>query len=217
MKYRGIVFDLDGTLLNTLQDLADCMNRVLATNGLPVHPVDPYRYFVGDGITNLVRRTLPEAQRSDEALVARLKGEMETEYGAHWADATRPYEGIPELLADLTRKGLRMAILSNKPHPFTLATVGRLLEGFRFDPVFGGREGVPLKPDPTAAISIAAGWRLPPGVILYAGDTATDMRTGRGAGFATVGVTWGFRTAMELREAGAHALVDRPAELLEMV
>ncbi|MFH1570175.1 MAG: HAD family hydrolase [Gemmatimonadota bacterium] len=212
----AVVFDLDGTLLNTLDDLADSMNAVLAASGHPVHPVEAYRFFVGDGMASLVRRALPKGRR-DAAAVAAAGERMRSEYDRRWADKTRPYPGVPELLDGLAARGLRLAVLSNKPDDFTRATVARLLDRWRFDAVQGLRSDLPRKPDPTAARAMAAALGLPTGRCLYVGDSSTDMVTARGAGMFAVGAAWGFRDREELVAAGAQAIAASPAQVLELL
>lgn len=216
MRYRAILFDLDGTLLDSLADLANTANRVLAARGLPVHPEEAYRFFVGDGLATLVERMLPPPQRSP-ALVAEAMAAFEVDYGCNWQVRTRPYPGIAALLDALVAEGIGLSILSNKPDGFTRLCVERLLPQWRFDPLLGHRPGVPKKPDPTAALAIAAHLGLPPEAILYVGDSGVDMQTARGAGMDAVGVLWGFRTAGELRAAGAHHLIALPEQLLPLV
>jgi phosphoglycolate phosphatase len=211
--YEAVIFDMDGTLLDTLEDLADCMNRVLVRHGHAPHPVDAYRYFVGDGLENLVRRSLPEEGRAPKAIEA-LKEAMRAEYAEHWADKTRAYDGVPELLGALKERGIRRAILSNKPHAFTGEMAAHYFPAGLFEQVVGAREGIPRKPDPRAALEIAGAMGVEPGRFLYLGDTNTDMRTGRGAGMFTVGATWGFRPREELLDSGAQALIERPTEVL---
>ncbi len=212
-KHRGILFDLDGTLLDTLEDLADSTNRSLARLNLPVHPVDAYRYFVGDGIENLARRALP-ADRQDSATVGELKAAVGREYAEHWADKTRVYPGIPELLDALSAREVPMAILSNKPHAFTLAIAEHYFRRWTFAAVLGARDTHPRKPDPGAALEISASFGFRPAEVLYAGDTNTDMQTASRAGMFPVGVLWGFRDREELLENGALSLAARPADLL---
>jgi phosphoglycolate phosphatase len=216
MRRRAVLFDLDGTLLNTLEDLADSMNAVLRRLGLPAHEAAAYKYFVGDGIVNMARRALP-ADRRDEAVVTRLVEGMRRHYARHWADKTHPYDGVPELLGELTRRGLPTAVLSNKPDDSTRTMVARLLPGHRFRLVLGARPDVPIKPDPAAALEIAEALGVPPGGFVYLGDTGTDMRTATAAGMYPVGALWGFRTADELSQAGAETLIDRPAHLLKLL
>lgn len=215
MNYRAVIFDLDGTLLDSLEDLADSMNQVLARQSFPVHAVEKYRYFVGDGIAELVRRVLPEAER-DAALVAQNIQWMSAEYELRWNQKTRPYPGIAELLDALTGAGLNLAVLSNKPDAFTKIMVPALLPGWNFAPILGARPGVPVKPDPQAALEIAAQLALSPAEIMYLGDTATDMLTANAAGMLAVGVAWGFRTVEELQRSGAQQIIHQPAELLQL-
>ena len=216
MSYRAIIFDLDGTLLDSLEDLADSMNAVLARQQFPVHAVDRYRYFVGDGISELVKRVLPEQLRTDSLVADNIRW-MSAEYEARWNKKTRPYPGIVELLAALTDAGLRMAVLSNKPDPFTKIMVPALLSGWHFDPILGARPGVPVKPDPQAALEIAVHLAVPPHEILYLGDTATDMRTAKAAGMMAVGVAWGFRPVEELQQHGAQRIIHYPTDLLPLL
>jgi phosphoglycolate phosphatase len=216
MKFNAVLFDLDGTLLDTLEDLADSMNNVLNRFGFPGHAVEAYKYFVGDGMENLARRALPENHR-DEATVARCVAAMREEYGTRWAEKTHPYQGIPELLDALTARGIKMAVLSNKPDDFTKVIVTRLLPHWRFELVVGARPSMPKKPDPAAAVELAERLGIPPRGFLYLGDTNTDMQTAGAAGMYPVGVLWGFRTADELTASGAKVLIEHPTDLLELL
>ncbi|MEJ2032965.1 MAG: HAD family hydrolase [Deltaproteobacteria bacterium] len=211
--YRGVLFDLDGTLLDTLVDLANSMNAALDRMGFAGHSVKAYRYFVGDGSEILARRVLPPANR-DEETVSRCIAEFFAEYSRRWDEHTRPYPGIPELLDGLTGRGIKMVILSNKKDELTKLTVARLLPSWHFDTVAGAKPDVPKKPDPTAALLLAEGLDLHPGEILYLGDTNTDMRTAVSAGMHPVGALWGFRTEEELRTSGARNVIARPQDLL---
>ena len=216
MRYKAILFDLDGTLLDTLEDLATAANRALGTLGLPAHPTDAYRVFVGDGLRTLAERILPGEQRS-AAQVDALVAAFEREYSRTWNERTAPYAGVPEMLDRLTGDGYRMSVLSNKPDAFTRLCVEQLLPHWTFAPLYGQRPGVPKKPDPAAALAIAAELGLDPAEVLYLGDTATDMHTARAAGMVAVGVLWGFRTADELRAAGARHLITHPGELAPLL
>ncbi len=215
-RYRGCLFDLDGTLLDTLRDLGESMNAVLAARGLPVHPVDAYRYFVGEGAPLLVSRAFPETPRDPETLRAGL-AEYRAVYESRWNVHTRPYEGIPELLGALAARGLTLGILSNKPHRMTVKCVEGYLAAWPFACVLGQRDDVARKPDPAGAFEAARLMRASPADILYLGDTATDMETARSAGMFAVGATWGFRPESELRDAGAHAIVRHPREVLALI
>ncbi len=216
-RFQAVIFDLDGTLLDSLQDLADAMNATLSHFGFPVHELNKYRYFVGDGIDNLVRRTLPDAAKNDPRLVSSCLEMMRNSYSLNWGVKTRPYPGIPELLDALGARGLKMVVLSNKPHDFTKKTVEGLLPAWRFEAVVGARPQFPLKPDPSSALEIANELRLAPADFLYLGDTATDMKTANAAGMFAVGALWGFRDATELIAGGAAKVIEKPAELLELL
>jgi phosphoglycolate phosphatase len=206
------IFDLDGTLIDSLNDLAVSMNAVLESHGFPTHPLDPYRHFVGDGISNLVRRALPAEQRSDDLVAICVHG-MRREYAARKLDTTRPYPGIREVLATLTSRGVKTAVLSNKPDDPTREITDELLAPHHFDLVRGALPEVPLKPDPTAALEIAARLQVAPKYTLLVGDTPIDMQTARAAGMIAVGVTWGFREADELRFGGAHHIIHEALDL----
>ena len=212
---EAVVFDLDGTLLNTLEDLADSMNAVLAVRRFPTHQPDAYRYFVGEGVEMLVRRSLPHAA-SDESVLQCIDA-MKAEYAVRWAHKTSAYDGIPELLDALTGRGLRLAVLSNKPDEFTRMAVAELLKPWSFEAVCGARPDLPKKPDPTGARRLAAALAIAPERCLYLGDTRTDMETALAAGMFAVGATWGFRPRSELEAAGAEALVDEPGEVLALL
>lgn len=211
-----VLFDLDGTLVDSLTDLADSMNRVLTRQGLPPHPVQAYRYFVGDGIVNLVQRALPAKARQQD-FIEECARKMRQEYASHWGDTTRPYPGIAELLDALTNRGIALAILSNKPDELTQEVVRTLLPGWHFTAVAGARETIPRKPDPAGALRIASLLHREPKDFLYLGDTNTDMQTARAAQMFAVGALWGFRTAAELQENGAQALLSVPLELCALL
>ncbi|OPZ59296.1 MAG: Phosphoglycolate phosphatase [Deltaproteobacteria bacterium ADurb.Bin510] len=216
MSYEAIIFDLDGTLLDTLTDIAAAMNRVLAARGLPAHPARDYRFFVGNGMAELARRALPEDCRDAVTIDSALNA-MRGEYARCWAESSKPYPGVRALLEDLTARGLKLGVLSSKPDEFARLMVERLLPGINFDAVVGATCPALIKPDPTNALAMAAGFGVSPAAMLFVGDSAVDIETARRAGMHPVGVTWGFRPRAELIAAGALSLIDRPAELLELL
>ena len=217
MKYEAVLFDLDGTLLDTLDDLGDSMNAVLASQGYPIHPIKSFTEFVGDGVENLVRRAVPPEVRADETRVAELVPLMRREYSGRWKAKTHPYEGIPRLLEQLSERGLRLAVLSNKPHPATVEVVDHFFPPGTFDIVLGARPGVPIKPDAGAALDVSRRLEIAPISFLYVGDTNTDMKTAVDAGMFAVGALWGFRSAAELQSSGARVLIGTPGELLSLI
>ncbi len=214
----GVIFDLDGTLINSLEDLADAANAALAGFGYPVHRLDAYRHFVGNGLETLMRRALPagEAERLGPGFAAVLDAVREI-YGNAWDVKTVPYPDVSDLPAELAAYGIPSSVLSNKPDPWTGAVVRRFFPDAPFVTVRGALPGVPLKPDPTAALHTAAEMGLAADRLFLVGDSDVDILTAVRAGMFAVGVTWGFRDAQELREAGARAVIDKPEELLPLV
>ncbi len=213
MKWKGVIFDLDGTLLDTLTDLAVAGNATLDHFGFPSHPVDAYRYFVGEGLKTLMQRIVPESSSTDEELALYMKKFVEI-YSRNWNEQSAPYKGIPEMVSALSATGLQLAVLSNKPHDFTRVCVEAFFQDNPFAFVFGQREGVANKPDPAGALEIAEKMGLTPEELLYVGDTATDMQTGNSAGMKTIGVLWGFRDRQELEENKAWKIAATPAEVV---
>lgn len=212
-RFQAILFDLDGTLLDTIDDLRDAMNLVLRQMGHATHPREAYKYFVGNGMEVLAKRALPAAAR-DQPTVARCVALMREEYGRRWRQRTRPYEGISELLTTLRGLGMRLAVLSNKPHDLTLATVEHFFPDRPFTIVRGAKDDVPKKPDPTGALQVAKLLGIAPPATLYLGDTSIDMQTARAAAMYPVGAAWGFRTPEELQASGAAAIIGHPLELV---
>ncbi|OGH01004.1 MAG: hypothetical protein A2600_01055 [Candidatus Lambdaproteobacteria bacterium RIFOXYD1_FULL_56_27] len=215
MSFKAVIFDLDGTLVNSLDDLAEACNRSLSKFGYPIHPLEAYKKFVGEGAKHLVTQALPPAARK-EVEINRLLALFQQDYQTQAAVKTKPYEGVEALLAGLEALGTQKAILSNKPHLLTVQVVGHFLQSYSFHPVFGAREGVLRKPDPAGALEICRAWGLAPDQVLYLGDTAIDMKTATQAGCFPLGAAWGFRPE-ELNASGARAIVQSPLEVLELV
>jgi len=216
MKFKAVLFDLDGTLLNTLDDLADSMNSSLKRFNFPTHPVDTYRYLVGNGLINLVRQALPEGHR-DEATIDEVAVAQWEEYAKNWAAKTKPYEGIPQLLDALEERRVAMCVFSNKPDDFVHKIIQKFLFTWRFDVVLGQTKDIPVKPNPLGANQIARKLGVKNAEFLYVGDSNTDMKTANAAGMFAVGVLWGFRPKDELIAAGAKVLIERPSDLLKLL
>lgn len=216
MSSAAVFFDLDGTLLNTLDDLADAMNAALQERGYPPRSVDECRTFIGRGAEDYVRRALPDDVSKPET-IAELLPVYRAKYSANWCIKTRPYPGIPELLAELDGRGVPMAVVTNKPGDVASRAVAHFLPGVRFVKVRGAGPDVPLKPDPTGSLAIAGALGLAPRDVLFVGDMETDMATAGNAGMYAVGVCWGFKTASQLMAAGARQLVEHPAEIADLI
>lgn len=212
---QAVIFDLDGTLLDTLQDLSDSGNAVLAARGFPTHSIDDYRTFIGTGMENLVRAIFPEGAKpeTDEEIAQVLK-EYRGFYGENWKNTTVPYPGIPELLDTLTERGIPIGVLSNKAHDFTVKCVDEFLSNWNWDMVLGHRDDHPRKPDPSGAQEIAETVGVAPENCYFIGDSDVDMFTATNAGMHAIGVDWGFRGKDELIAAGAETVLDSPADLL---
>lgn len=213
MRLEAAIFDLDGTLADTLEDIGEAMNEALRRLGQPTHPWDAYRAFVGEGVVKLAQAALPPDRQE---LAPRAVAEFRAHYSAHIVDHTRPFPEIPSALDALVQRGIRLAVLSNKLDAMTRRIVEVCFSRWRFDPVFGEREGVPKKPDPSAAGEIAEALGVKPARIAFIGDTAIDIHTARRAGMYAVGVSWGFRPPEELAEAGADAILTTPRELIDL-
>ena len=214
-RFELIIFDLDGTLLDTLDDIADSANMALAEMGMGQHPSAAYRYFVGNGLKTLIERIVPA--QTPEPVQDHLTRLFEELYDHHWKSKTNLYSGVREMLDWLVKNEISLNVLSNKPDSFTRLCVKEYFPDRPFDLVFGQREGVPLKPHPQAAFEIIEQSGILPESSLFVGDTAVDIKTGKAAGIKTVGVTWGFRQKDELIEAGADIIISKPAELKSYV
>lgn len=212
--YQGVIFDLDGTLLNTLKDLADAGNYALASQGLPIHDTEKYRYFVGNGIPMLIKRIVPP--QSSEETVKNTHRLFSEYYEQHMRDNTRPYQGVTRLLDRLRENKVRTAVVTNKAHQFAVEIVKDYF-GDRIETVIGQQEGIAKKPDPEAVLRIQRMWQLEKSRVLYAGDSNVDMETAENGGFDSCGVLWGFRDKEELEASGAKFTVSNTEELYRII
>lgn len=212
--YACVIFDLDGTLLDTLADLAAAGNHALEIQGLPTHGIEAYKSFIGNGIPNLIRRMLPEG--SDDALQQETLKLFSDYYAVHHSDRTRPYEGISALLKTLHARGIKTAVVSNKAHVFSVELIRRFF-GETVGPVYGTGNDLPRKPDPTAVLRVMEELGVQPSETLYVGDSDVDMFTARNAGLDACGVLWGFRSEPVLAESGARFLARNAGELERII
>ena len=213
MKH-AVIFDLDGTLLNTLGDLRAATNHALEVRGLPPHSMEEIRQFIGNGIRLLICRAMPEG--TPEAEIDAALDDFKAYYAAHIHDRTVPYDGIPQLLPALRKRGIKVAVLSNKIDSASQQLIEYFFPG-KTDVVFGEHVGVPRKPDPTSCRMVMQQLGVQPEQVLYVGDSGTDMQTAKNAGLYAVGVTWGFRSKEVLLENGADVLVHRPEQILQIL
>lgn len=211
-----VIFDLDGTLLNTIADLAHSTNYALNQLGYPTHEIEKYNFMVGNGINKLFERALPEGEKTEEN-VLRVRKEFVPYYDLHNADDSRPYLGIPELLDHLQASGIQIAVASNKYQAATQKLVDHYFPEIRFTAVFGQREGVNVKPDPTIVYDILEIARIANENVLYVGDSGVDMQTAANAGITACGVTWGFRPRTELEEFNPSYIVDTAEEIKSLI
>ena len=211
---RLAIFDMDGTLLNTLDDLANACNHALRENGFPAHPNEAYRYFAGDGIHKLVERSLPLWVKNDETVHARVKEAFDVYYGAHSEDLTKPYDGVLETLDAMRAQGTCLAVLSNKPHEF-VTVLAKKYFGERFAVAHGQRAGYPRKPDASLVKEIVELTGTGQGDCIYCGDSGVDMQTAKNGGVYAIGALWGFRDGEELLKNGADALAESFPDLLK--
>lgn len=215
MAVKAVIFDLDGTLLNTYEDLANAVNFALKENGFPAHDAEKYKYFCGNGTDVMITRALPENAR-DEKTLAKVRELYFEYYNAHSGECTRPYDGIPEMLKSLKTNGIKLAVVSNKIDFMTQSVVKEYF-GDIFDFVTGQRDGIIPKPDPSMIFKVMREFGVTPEECIFVGDTGVDALTGKNAGIFTVGVLWGFRDEAELRENGASVVIKRADELFEFL
>lgn len=211
-----VIFDLDGTLLNTIADLAAATNHALLHYGYPTHDVNVYRFFVGNGINKLFERALPEEERTEENIL-KIRSQFVPYYDVHNADLSEPYPGIPELLLALQEKGIKIAVASNKYQAATCKLIAHYFPEINFVEVLGQREGIPTKPDPSIVNDILAKTGIKQEEILYVGDSNVDMQTAHNAGVTAVGVAWGFRPRTELEAYHPAYIIEKAEELLPLL
>lgn len=209
------IFDLDGTVLNTLTTIAYYGNNALSAYGIQPIDEEDYKLLIGKGIVNLIKNMLNFRGCMSEENFEKVFRHYDTAYNANTSYLTTPYAGIPEMLTAIKEKGISMAVVSNKPHFATTGVVNAIFGENYFDLVYGQRDGVPIKPDPTAVIEVMEHFGVTPEECLYVGDTGTDMKTGKNANIYTLGVLWGFRGKEELVQNGADAVIEHPGQLLE--
>lgn len=209
-----VIFDLDGTLLNTIADLAMATNHALQQLGYPTHDTDTYRFFVGNGINKLLERSLPEEEKN-EANTMRLRALFVPYYDEHNADLSTPYPGIPTLLQELQQRGLMIAVASNKYQSATVKLIHQYFPQISFVEILGQREGIPVKPDPSIVFDIIQKTGVGKEDVLYVGDSNVDMQTAHNAGVDAIGVAWGFRPRTELEALQPLAVIDKAEELLD--
>lgn len=206
------IFDLDGTLLDTIADLAAATNFALAHYGLPTHKEEEYKFFVGNGINKMFERALPEDKRNEE-YITKLRSQFVPYYDVHNSDLSRPYPGMVELLKELQRNNIAIGVASNKYQEAAVKLVLQFFPGVDFALILGQREGVPSKPDPTIAYEIIEHTGIAKEDTVYIGDSCVDMQTGKNAGITTVGVSWGFRPKAELESYNPDFIADDADEL----
>lgn len=211
-----IIFDLDGTLVDTIADLAGSTNHALDRCGFPRHEVSEYKFFVGNGINKLFERALPENERTEENIL-RIRKEFLPHYDLHNADLSIPYPGIPDLLKELQNKGIQLAVASNKYQSATRKLIGHYFPDISFTAVFGQRENIPVKPDPAVVNEIIGIAGVEREEVLYVGDSGVDMQTAKNAHVTVAGVTWGFRPLSELQTFHPDYIVKEAKDILEII
>ncbi|MDF9409614.1 MAG: Phosphoglycolate phosphatase [Pelotomaculum sp. PtaB.Bin013] len=216
MKFEGVIFDLDGTLVDSLEDIADSMNSVLQGCGFPSHDLRSYKRFIGNGIKNLVSEALPETFRTEE-LIDKCYNFMVEKYRYNFVNKTRPYDGIAEMLTELTARKIILTVFSNKADELTKKVVKALLPSWKFEAIIGSSNDIPRKPNPFGALLISRQLSIAPENLIYVGDSDLDMQTANSAGMYAVGALWGYRTKEELVSNGAQYLLYRPLDLIKLL
>jgi phosphoglycolate phosphatase len=213
VRIQGIIFDLDGTLVHTIEDIAGAANMLFEKRGLPIHDVSYYTRCIGNGAVKFIERAYGKAIEQERLM--ELVTDFREIYGKNLHNRSRIYDGVPGMLDTLSAQGVRLAILSNKPHGLTTKVVDHYLSGWPFEHVFGQREGIPRKPDPAGAMEIAGAWGMMPGKILFVGDSDNDILTARAAGMNPLGVAWGYGRLETGGVENGCPLVRQPGEILE--
>ena len=217
MKYQAAIFDMDGTLIDSLADLTDSVNETMDHYGFPNHTLEEYRYFVGNGARKLIRRSVPENKADDETFISEALKYYNDCYYKHLTNKTKPYDGIIEMLQKFKAFNIPLGVCTNKQQFAADEIVSAMFPANIFDAVIGDSKGLPRKPDPTKVLKIADQFKIKPDKIVYFGDSSVDMETAHNAGFLSVGVTWGFRPKSELIEYGAEILINHPSEIWNYV
>ena len=213
---KAVIFDLDGTLLNTLEDLANASNFALRSCGYNEHPIKDYIRFVGSGRYILMKRILPEEDKNNEEAIEKVLKLFDEYYGEHMHDTTKPYDGIYELIKELKIKNIKLAVVSNKPDEFAGETVNRYC-GNDFEITYGQRPNHAVKPDPKTVYEVMEYLNVTKEECIYVGDSDVDMKTAQNAGVKSIGVAWGFRGEEELKSAGADYIIRTPQELVNLL
>ncbi len=211
------IFDLDGTLLNTIKDLGEAVNFALDKNGFHTHSIASYPFFVGNGVRRLIERSLPEDARKQSTVVETMLRDFKQYYNEHNTDRTQPYDGMPELLYQLQEQGVKLAVASNKYQQATEKIIGHFFADIDWVAVVGQQEGVPVKPDPSIIFMILSQAKVAKQDTLYVGDSGIDMEAARRACVDSVGVTWGFRPVKELKENHANVIINKPIDILPII
>ena len=217
MNYQAAIFDMDGTLIDSLEDLTDSVNETMTYYGFSSHTLEEYRYFVGNGARKLIERSIPKDRANDSDFVSEVLEYYNGCYKHHLTNKTRPYDGIIDMLTRLQEKNIPLGVCTNKQQFAADEIISTMFPANMFDAVIGDQKGLPRKPDPTKVLQMATQFNVNPERVAYFGDTSVDMETAHNAGFLSIGVTWGFRPKMELIESGAEVIINHPSELWQHV
>lgn len=215
MDFKAVIFDLDGTLINSLEDLADSANEALNKYGYSSHPTAAYKKFIGNGVRQLIKSAAPAA--TPDSVLEGILAEYRIIYNRNYINKTRPYDNTVKMLSSLRELGVKMGVCSNKPQKPTIEIVEKILGAEYFEVVFGEREGIPRKPDPAALLEAAGVMGMDPQKVIYLGDSGGDMEAARNAGMYAAGALWGFRSREELEEYGAQVLLSKPLDLVDFI